>query len=858
MGYNCNSPKEVVYGPTELFGFGIHDYYIEQGIRQLTALVGHIRQDSETGRLMRIELQWCQVQAGTAKHLLGDPLDPIDYIETCWIMCIRDFLRTYGLRVDFSSTPLPTTQCVSDEFIMDVLRNRGGCTPTELQRLNACRMWLQVARVSDISSVDGKFLRHDCLVGVRSSSFRSCQKWPRQGRPNKLWWALWKKKLQLVLSRNGCSPTLRYPLGQWTTNVNLEEWEVLYSAMSGQSEIFCRQKDGLYSVHRASGTGYGKHILVSSKMSGLSDRYPADAVPASLGPRRKDGRQRVNFRIRQPSHIYREVGSVNFASYVQSQEQYIRTTLQHSDLSEQTAAAIAEHIANGRDLACGTDGGLLNGFGTFGYVWADFASSQILCRGKGIVPGQVHEMSSTRAELCGIFAALLYLRMVTTYYHLVPPQTGVLCTMHCDSTAALHRISDLKYEGFGTTWRCRANYDLEAAIKACLQASSMSFSWIWVKGHARRRKKPADFTWAETLNDHADDLATEARATRHRYDSSHWPEQQVSIDGPRGRICGRIDHEIRYCCTATDLMSYWQQRFHWTTAQVNSIDILGTQAASRKVRSEMAMRIQKLRCGWLPVNNREARSDPDRVSGCSACSTSNLVPETVDHIFQCTAPERRSALNERFSDLFKDFRSKKTAPSLILALQGGAMAWIEQRDPPPVESLDLPDNRMGILIRQAYTEQTSLGWNVLFRGFWSSSWRLAQEEQFRTQRSRERQDTGELWAASAQVWFFDTFETLWKLRNDAEHGNDTESQRLIRLEKCKRAIQRLYHAGEELSYAERHPFRDEMDDLLQQAIHMQELWITKTTDYLSTAFQRQRDRTKVQPAITNFFARLHG
>jgi hypothetical protein len=55
MAYNCNSPKEVlVYSLSKLFGFGMHDYYIEQGIRQLTALVGHICQDSETGQLMRI------------------------------------------------------------------------------------------------------------------------------------------------------------------------------------------------------------------------------------------------------------------------------------------------------------------------------------------------------------------------------------------------------------------------------------------------------------------------------------------------------------------------------------------------------------------------------------------------------------------------------------------------------------------------------------------------------------------------------------------------------------------------------------------------------------------------------------
>jgi hypothetical protein len=127
MGNNCNSPKEVVYGPSELFGFGMHDYYIKQGICQLTALVGHIRQDSETGRLIRIELQWCQVQSGTATHLLGETKDPIDYSETCWIMSIRDFLRTYGLRIEITRTPLPAIQCENNEFLMDALRVCGSC-----------------------------------------------------------------------------------------------------------------------------------------------------------------------------------------------------------------------------------------------------------------------------------------------------------------------------------------------------------------------------------------------------------------------------------------------------------------------------------------------------------------------------------------------------------------------------------------------------------------------------------------------------------------------------------------------------------------------------------------------------------
>ncbi len=297
MGYNCNSPKEVIYGPKELFGFGIHDYYIEQGIRQLTALVGHIRQDSETGRMMRIELQWCQVQAGTAKHLLGDPSDQIDYIETCWIMSIRDFLRTYGLKVELSVTPIQTIQCINDEFIMDAFKARGGCTATELQRLNACRMYLQISRVSDITSADGKFLRQEVLVGTNSTPYHSNTKWPRQSRPPKSWWILWKKKLQGVFSTNGVSSVLRHALGAWYTTANLTDWDVLYSGMSGRAELFCRQKEGDYKVYTASEASRGRHHYVPSISRGRVYHVPSDAVPASIGSRREDGRQRVSFRL---------------------------------------------------------------------------------------------------------------------------------------------------------------------------------------------------------------------------------------------------------------------------------------------------------------------------------------------------------------------------------------------------------------------------------------------------------------------------------------------------------------------------------------------------------------------------------
>jgi hypothetical protein len=59
---------------------------------------------------------------------------------------------------------------------------------------------------------------------------------------------------------------------------------------------------------------------------------------------------------------------------------------------------------------------------------------------------------------------------------------------------------------------------------------------------------------------------------------------------------------------------------------------------------QLASACPKHRYGSLTVNMRVSREDPDRLSGCSACSPGNLVDETVDHVFQCSCSARHSAI----------------------------------------------------------------------------------------------------------------------------------------------------------------------------------------------------------------------
>jgi hypothetical protein len=147
------------------------------------------------------------------------------------------------------------------------------------------------------------------------------------------------------------------------------------------------------------------------------------------------------------------------------------------------------------------------------------------------------------------------------------------------------------------------------------------------------------------------------------------------------------------------------------------------------------------------------------------------------------------------------------------------------------------------LVRKAYVEQTSLGWNLRFRGFWSISWRKAQDFEFSTSPyHRGHTDNGESWACRAQVWMFDLFDLPWGMRNANEHGADLQTQRL-----CERAIRRLYHAGDLL------PFRDPIDDVFSKSLCKQERWVTLTEEYLPGAAKRVKDQQQTgQRSLTAY------
>jgi hypothetical protein len=192
-------------------------------------------------------------------------------------------------------------------------------------------------------------------------------------------------------------------------------------------------------------------------MIGIVNRVPRGSVPAAKGSPRRDGQCTLTYRQSAPQNVRSEITQPqSFTDYVGAQDTHILHLLEHADLTEDAAGKVISQLYQQRSIAAGTDGGLLNGSGTFGYVWANHENSEVLTSGCGAVPGHPISMSSTRTELCGLFAALTYMRLAIAYYHMVLPKGGDKTHVYCDSKAALSRVQDLFYEEFGTTWRCRA------------------------------------------------------------------------------------------------------------------------------------------------------------------------------------------------------------------------------------------------------------------------------------------------------------------------------------------------------------------------------------------------------------------
>ena len=192
MGVQSTIPSAIRHGPPELGGLAIYDLRTEAGLEAVKFFRNAIYADSENGNMLRLNLQYSQLESGVGDSLLERPDLHIPYLTPTWLLSMRQFLFCHNMTITVSGAYSLPLRSDSDQYIMQQC-HLSRYTVSQQRDINLVRLYLQVNTLADMTDAHHpKSIRLDYLDAIRPTGDTSDHPWPRQQPPMKSQKRLWK------------------------------------------------------------------------------------------------------------------------------------------------------------------------------------------------------------------------------------------------------------------------------------------------------------------------------------------------------------------------------------------------------------------------------------------------------------------------------------------------------------------------------------------------------------------------------------------------------------------------------------------------------------------------------------------
>jgi hypothetical protein len=385
-----------VHGTPWFGGLGWRHIYFEQGIQHILTIIKHLRTPGSFQSLLRIVLDWHQVIAGVLFSPLYLPSVPIKYIKCPWIDITCNMLLHCSAQLTIPGITLPKPKRVHDECIMEGLSHLNLPAAT-LERVNACRLWLRVETLSDISTLHGDRIDRIAWLGLGRIPCNDSD-WPEQPRPQDTVWGKWRK----ALSDARCTNDRRYVLasqpgrltqrlGAWLSDYapqNAPRWRKSNLVQHSTQWLYHwnRQHEQYERLSTATPLEFGlaTYLRPANPILVSLDDIPADAVPAQ--PTNDGQFLRLN-RLHTPDML----ASPPLAPPAQSFLDHLLTLPEwQQDLLAGTHLtnghdSLGQHLLQGDRLFFCSDGGAKDNARSFGWVIA--TANTIIWECSALPPG---------------------------------------------------------------------------------------------------------------------------------------------------------------------------------------------------------------------------------------------------------------------------------------------------------------------------------------------------------------------------------------------------------------------------------------------------------------------------------------
>jgi hypothetical protein len=167
----------------------------------------------------------------------------------CWVKHTWKFLADHGMTIEDRVGELKLRR-QGDVFLTEAFIQHG-LKGAALKRMNACRLYLRVETLSDITTADGRYISSWVLEGKSEANPISYHEWPNQGDPGRQAWVQWRQLLASCFCAGYLAHGLLHTLGAWIEKAP-REWQWWYAL---QEERIYRFLDGNWHFYLVRRTG---------------------------------------------------------------------------------------------------------------------------------------------------------------------------------------------------------------------------------------------------------------------------------------------------------------------------------------------------------------------------------------------------------------------------------------------------------------------------------------------------------------------------------------------------------------------------------------------------------------------------
>ena len=244
MGFNKTWPIALRFGCHPYGGLQLKHIEVEALIRKLRSVHDLLHKD-DTSKAVKLLFHWYQTAAGISHPVLEMPNQSTEYVNSKWTNDLIRMLAKYHVKIKLPDTNIQKLQRFNDKFIMDDILSSISSTKIRRQ-LNACRLFLQITFISELTNIDGTHLITGILKGDNSKMSTTTRHWPKQGSPTHSTWKVWSKVITQLYCVKPHSTILRKEnkLGHWLTSHSSRTQSHQFSYSPSHQEIYEQTTQG--------------------------------------------------------------------------------------------------------------------------------------------------------------------------------------------------------------------------------------------------------------------------------------------------------------------------------------------------------------------------------------------------------------------------------------------------------------------------------------------------------------------------------------------------------------------------------------------------------------------------------------